>query len=224
MLLPMSAKSFDPSDPALDAECLSRLAKSRCRATKRAVAMNPNTPLEVLRRLWMREPDCLLENPILTLWEVSSPDDIHDLIGLPVFLELFNAIRGRGETLPEWIFNRRRLGLMASEALDTSNKSVFKILPLDTDSALRMVFINAVQPNPRCRFFFDHAPEEVWKSLARDSCEEVAIKFAKLLAKYKPAAGEMIRPAFVEASLALAGRKNPRILQKLARSLSLPGK
>jgi hypothetical protein len=95
----MNETNPDPSDPTLDSALLSQLAKSRCRDTRRSVALNPNAPLEVLRKLWLKYPECLLENPVLTLWEVTSPGEIPDLIGQRVFLELFNSLRGRNEPL-----------------------------------------------------------------------------------------------------------------------------
>ena len=149
----MNESNPDPSDPTLDSALLSQLAKSRCQNTKRAVSLNPNTPLDVLRALWLEYPECLLENPVLTLWEVTSPSDIPDLIGQPALLELFNSLRVRNERLPEMLFNPRRLGLLASESLDEWNDSVFKVFPVDSDPDIRKTFIQAVQPYPRCECF-----------------------------------------------------------------------
>ena len=205
----------------LDSQILSQLAKSGCRDTRRAVARNPNAPLEVLRALWVEYPECVLENPVLTLWEVTSPSDIPDLIGQPVLLELFNSLRGRKEALPEMVFNGRRLGLLASEALDAWNESVFKIFPVDSDPDIRKTFIQAVQPYPRCECFFDKAPDEIWRALANDPCQAVVLKFAELLAKYE-LRDEPMRPVFVESTLALARRKNPKIQQTLAHCAYLP--
>lgn len=185
------------------------------------MSLNPNAPLEVLRALWLEYPECLLENPVLTLWEVTLPSDIPDLIGQPVLLELFNSLRGRNESLPEMLFNPRRLGLLASESLDEWNASVFKNFPIDSDSDIRKTFIQAVQPHPRCEFFFDKAPDEIWRALANDPCKEVVLKFAELLAKYEQGEKPM-RPIFIESTLALARRKNPKIQQTLARCAYLP--
>jgi hypothetical protein len=217
----MNESNPDPSDPALDSALLSQLAKSRCRETKRAVARNPNTPLEVLRGLWLKYPECLLSNPVLILWEVTSPSEIPDLIGQPVLLELFNFLRSKNDPLPEMFFNPRQLGLLASESLEVYNQSVFKMFPIDSDPDIRKTFIQAVQPHPRCQFFFENAPDEVWRALANDPCEEVAIKFAELLGKYEPGE-EPVRPVFRETTLALAGLKNSKIHQKLARCAFLP--
>ena len=217
----MNQPNPDPSDPALDSALLSQLSKSRCQKTKRSVARNPNTPMEVLRGLWLKYPECLLENPVLTLWEVTSPGDIPDLVGQPVLLELFNSLRGKNEALPEMLFNPRRLGLLASESLDEWNDSVFKVFPVDSDSDIRKTFIQAVQPYPRCECFFEKAPDEIWRALANDPCQEVVLKFAELLAKYE-LRDEPMRPIFIESTLALAGRKNPKIQQTLARGAYLP--
>ena len=217
----MNKSNPDPSDPTLDSALLSHLAKSRCRDTRRAVSLNPNAPLEVLRALWLEYPECLLENPVLTLWEVTLPSDIPDLIGQPVLLELFNSLRGKNESLPEMLFNPRRLGLLASESLDEWNASVFKNFPIDSDPDIRKTFIQAVQPHPRCEFFFDKAPDEIWRALANDPCKEVVLKFAELIAKYELGEKPM-RPVFIESTLELARRKNPKIQQTLARGAYLP--
>lgn len=217
----MNETNPDPSDPTLDSALLSQLAKSRCRDTRRSVALNPNAPLEVLRKLWLKYPECLLENPVLTLWEVTSPGEIPDLIGQRVFLELFNSLRGRNEPLPEMLFNGRRLGLLASGALDECNPSVFKVFPIDSDPDIRKTFIQAVQPHPRCEFFLKKAPDEIWRALASDPCKEVVLKFAELLAKYEQGE-EPMRPVFRESTLALAGQKNAKIHHRLARCASLP--
>jgi len=37
------------------------------------VSLNPNTPLDVLRALWLEYPECLLKNPVLTLEKGSVP-------------------------------------------------------------------------------------------------------------------------------------------------------
>lgn len=217
----MNQPKPDPSDPTLDSSLLSRLAKSRSLGTKRAVAQNPNTPPEVLRALWMRFPECVLTNPISTLWEVTSPDGIHELIGQPVLMELFNFLRSNGDALPELLFTPRRLGLMVSAALEECSHSVFKVFPVDSDSAIRKIFIQAVQPHPRCQFFFENAPDEIWRSLTNDPCEEVVFKFAELLGKYDPG-DEPMRPVFTESTLSLAGLRNTKIQQKLARCPFLP--
>ena len=216
----MNESNPDPSDPTLDSAILSHLAKSRCRDKRRAVSLNPNAPLEVLRALWLEYPECLLENPVLTLWEVTLPSDIPDLIGQPVLLELFNSLRGRNESLPEMLFNPRRLGLLASAALDEWNASVFKNFPIDSDPDIRKTFIQAVQPHPRCEFFFDKAPHENWRALANDPCKEVVVKFAELVAKYELGEKPM-RPILIESTLSLARRKNPKIQQTLARGAYL---
>jgi hypothetical protein len=78
-----------------------------------------------------------------------------------------------------------------------------------------------VQPYPRCECFFDKSPDEIWRALANDSCQEVVLKFAELLAKYE-LRDEPMRPIFIESTLALAGRKNPKIQQTLARGAYLP--
>lgn len=205
----------------LDSALLSHLAQSGCENTKQAVAKNPNTPLEVLRELWQQYPECLLENPVLTLWEIASPDEIPHLIGQPVLLELFNYRRSRNETLPEMVFNPRRLGLLASEALDECNPSVFKIFPIDPDPEIRKTFIQAVQPFPRCVFFFENAPDDIWRALAADTCEEVVLKFAELLSKCEEE-NEPMRPIFKECTLALAALRNAKIQQTLARCASMP--
>ena len=217
----MNEPNFNPSDPTLDQAILTQLAENTSEEIQRAVAKNPNSPLEVLRMLWLKYPECLLMNPVLTLWEITSPEEIPDLIGQPVLLELFNSLRCKNEPLPERFFSHRRLGLLASAALENFDPAIYKQFPVDSDTAIRKIFVHAVQPHPRCLFFFECCPDEIWLALANDPCEEVAIKFSELLGKYEPSESPM-RPIFTEATLTVARRKSSKIHQQLARCPHLP--
>lgn len=118
----------------------------------RAVAKNPNTPLEDLHHLWLRYPECVLENPILVMWEFTSPKEVPELISTSVLLALFNSLRAKEEPLPENLFNERGLGCMVSEELSENNSAVFQQFPIDPDVEIRKAFIQAVQPHPRSAF------------------------------------------------------------------------
>jgi hypothetical protein len=211
----------DPTDPALPSALLTQLSKSQCQETCRAVAKNPNTPLEDLHHLWLSYPECVLENPILVMWEFTSPKEVPELISPSVLLALFNSLRAKEEPLPENIFNERGLGCMVSEELTKNNAAVFQQFPIDPDVEIRKAFIQAVQPHPRSAFFFDTAPDHVWLALANDPCEEVAVKFSELLGKFE-SEKEPLRSVFTEATLTLARRKNSKIHLQLSRCRLLP--
>ena len=211
----------DPTDPALPSKILTQLSKSLCEETCRAVAKNPNTPLEDLHQLWLRYPECVLENPILVMWEFTSPKEVPELISTSVLLALFNSLRAKEEPLPENLFNERGLGCMVSEELSENNPAVFQQFPIDPDVEIRKAFIQAVQPHPRSAFFFETAPDHVWLALANDPCEEVAVKFSELLGKFE-SEKEPFRSVFTEATLTLARRKNSQIQLQLSRCRLLP--
>lgn len=211
----------DPTDPALPSKILTQLSKSPCEETCRAVAKNPNTPLEDLHHLWLRYPECVLENPILVMWEFTSPKEVPELISTSVLLALFNSLRAKKEPLPENLFNERGLGCMVSEELSENNAVVFQQFPIDPDVEIRKAFIQAVQPHPRSAFFFETAPDHVWLALANDPCEEVAVKFSELLGKFE-SEKDPFRSVFTEATLTLARRKNSQIQLQLSRCRLLP--
>jgi hypothetical protein len=71
-----SEKISVASDPCADQELLRNLADEKSQPIRRALAANPNTPEEVLQRLWIEHPDLVLENPILALWDFSHPRSI----------------------------------------------------------------------------------------------------------------------------------------------------
>jgi hypothetical protein len=216
---PGAISKVNPNDPALDPAVLVRLSQSGCVETERAVAKNPNTPLNCLHELWVKYPDCVLDHPLLTLWEIISPNEIDNLISYRVLLEVFNFFQARNEILPSPLFDHRKLGLIASIALDHRIPSIFKHFPVSKDPQFRKIFINAVQPHPNCCFFFEFAPDALWMSLANDPCMEVAAKFSQMLGKFD---GNPARFIFAEAARVLILRKNKEIPHLIARSKHIP--
>jgi len=213
-------KRLDPSNCETAPEALSKLAKSKSKTTQRLVAENPNTPIPVLQKLWLKYPECVLSNPLLTLWEFSSPDLISEFVSHQVLLEVFNYHKGNNLPLPKNLFNQQRLGLITICAMDIRNPAIFIRLPYDPDESVRETFITSIQPHPRCCFFYDAAPDSVWIALATDASENVALKFAELIANYEPAHGT-VRSVFYESVLLLIRRGNSKILNRLARSRRL---
>lgn len=70
----LSEKITEASDPCTDPDTLRELSELSNKKLHRALALNPNTPEQVLRNLWTRHPDLILENPILALWETYGLD------------------------------------------------------------------------------------------------------------------------------------------------------
>ena len=64
---------MNASDPTTPPDILASLAKSSETAVRRAVAENPNTPVDVLNTLWNKFPEALLANPIIAFWELTEP-------------------------------------------------------------------------------------------------------------------------------------------------------
>lgn len=62
------------SNPASDSDYLGYFARtSKDPAVLAALARNPNTPLVRLGYLWEKDPQAILENPIVMLWDFTKP-------------------------------------------------------------------------------------------------------------------------------------------------------
>ncbi len=66
------------ANPATASETLERLAQSKEKAVRQAVAQNPNTPIRQLVRLAREFPQEFLSNPILPLLNISQPNFIKE--------------------------------------------------------------------------------------------------------------------------------------------------
>ncbi len=147
----------------------------------RALACNPSTPHDVLQRLWETHPECVLENPILTLWEFTSAGSLPELIGMRALLALFNRVRGAGEALPRHVFDAWTIVQLARTGADRRDANVFAHLPFEKDFRVRYAMVQHPARRGLFDFFHRHAPDHVWEMFAADPSPEVRLEFANLL-------------------------------------------
>ncbi|MEM8676578.1 MAG: hypothetical protein AAGF83_22345 [Cyanobacteria bacterium P01_G01_bin.67] len=79
-------------DETTSSEILANLAKSEDIQTRKYVANNPNTPIEILLKICFEFPQEVIENPIITLLILENPDSLTCKTPLD-FLWNFNKIK-----------------------------------------------------------------------------------------------------------------------------------
>lgn len=209
------------SNPATPQAHLEQLAAASELEVRFAVAANPNSPEALLKALWMEHPGALLGNPILTLWEFNKTQSLASHIGHKVVLKLYNHLRRRGESLPPGIFSPSTLKDMIREAVLCHNAEVFEFAPAERESALRQKLVENGRYNRLFSFYEAHAPDEVWKNLARDSDPDIRMEFAQLL-RSAPSDARPERPIIAEAARILLQDGRPEMFQHLANCRFLP--
>jgi hypothetical protein len=80
------------SDPTTAPETLAQLAESSGAAVCYQIAINPNTPELLLRKLWVSHPLAALENPILAYRALTTTNRFHELLPGEVKLALYEAL------------------------------------------------------------------------------------------------------------------------------------
>ena len=89
-------------DCQTEAKWLSRVCRSGDPVILAAIARNPNTPKRDLFRLWVKFPDAVVENPVLTLWEFTSSGPLMAGIRREVIVSLYQAfLKTPGLVFPE---------------------------------------------------------------------------------------------------------------------------
>ena len=209
------------SNPATPQAHLEQLAESPELEVRLAVAANPNSPEDLLRSLWMKHPESILGNPILTLWEFNKTGTLASQIGHKVLLKLYNHLRRRGEPLPSGIFTQSAMKDMISEAVTRHDAEVFEFAPAEQDSALRRKLVENGKYNSFFSFYEAHAPDEVWISLAKDPDPDIRMEFAQFL-RSAPFDARPARPIVAEAVRLLMQDGRPEMLEHLANCRFLP--
>ena len=100
---------MNASDPTTPPDILASLAKSSETAVRRAVAENPNTPVDVLNTLWNKFPEALLANPIIAFWELTEPAALQKNISPAACLASYNHLRKKGADLAPQIHTHEAL-------------------------------------------------------------------------------------------------------------------
>lgn len=210
------------ADPCTPAERLVSLADAPQEEIHRALARNPNTPVDLLQHFWETHPDCILENPILTLWEFTKSESALEFFGVRALLLLYNHLRRKGEPLPSAIFNHAIIKDMVSEAVSSHNPDVFEFVPTEKAASLRRLLIENPSRLRLFRFFENDAPDAVWMGFATDSDPEIRLGFANLL-RSAPFDTRPQRSIVAEATRLLMQDGRPEVLQHLANCRFLPG-
>ncbi len=212
---------MNATDPTTPPDVLSSLARSKKTSLQRAVALNPNTPQDVLNRLWERHPCSMLANPILDFWELTEPGTLFERISETALLAVYNHLRKTGQDLPQHIFNPKSLKDLIEHALDHRDIRVFDQTARDPLPDVRLFFVMATIRSPRSQFFYENAPDHVWESLSSDSHPEIRRRFAELL-RAAPSHISTPRPAFTEAARALSICGDEDVFHHLAHCPLIP--
>jgi hypothetical protein len=212
---------MNASDPSTPPDILASLARSKKASVRRAVAENPNTPVEILNGLWESLPASLLANPILAFWELTEPGALLEHISERVLLATYNHLRKAGEDLPPLIYTHESLKHVMECALDRCDTRVFDHAPHDPAANLRLIFLAATMRYSRSRFFYEKAPAAAWRALASDPHPEVRLRFAELL---RAASSSVETPSaeFTEAARALAESGGEDVFLQLAHCPAIP--
>jgi hypothetical protein len=216
-----SEKLAAASDPSTPADTLAALAVTTDEAIRQALAANPNTPEDLLRRLWEDHPACLLANPILTLWEFSRANSVPDLVGDKVLLRLYNHLRATGAELPAHIFLPDSLRRMIRSGVSRQDPGVFAFAPFEKKTAIRIELLDSPARRGLFIFFQEHAPDAVWMRFAADPVPELRVAFAELL-RSGPYDAKTPRPILAEAARLLFQDGLPEVLSHLANCRVIP--
>lgn len=169
------------SDPSTPAERLISLADAPQTEIHRALARNPNTPVDLLQHFWETHPDCILENPVLTLWEFTKPGFAVEVIGNKTLFRLYTHLRRQGGELPAHIFQSKTIAALARVGLMHFDSAVFEFLPFESDPAIRLRMVE----NPSNLRLFDiyqsYAPDHIWELFSTDPHPDVREQFAILI-------------------------------------------
>jgi len=213
---------MNASDPTTPPDVLTTLARSEVASVRRAVAENPNTPLDVLNRLWDKFPAAMLANPIITLWELTEPAALQTNISPRARLASYNYLRKSGADLLPHIHTPESLKKAMEQAFRDENTRVFDQAPSDPSADLRLLFVKAAKSySSHAEFFYLKAPAKVWQRLARDPHSEVRRCFADFLrSTYRDT--ETPSPAFIQATRELAMHNDAEVFLHLAHCPLIP--
>ncbi len=169
------------ADPATPVEDLLSLSIIKDHDVLRELARNPNVPEELLHELWRRFPECILENPLLTLWEFTNAGSAAKKLDDRTMLALYNHLRDTGAELPENLFTPKTLAYLARSGMHHFDEAVFKHFPHEKDPAVRVRMVEHPRNGMLQDIYQHHAPDEIWELFATDPHPEVRLHFSILL-------------------------------------------
>ena len=165
-------------------DVLSQLAESKDEVVTAAVAANPNTPEVVLFLLWVKNPACLLKNPLLHLWEFTEPGSLQSKIPPAALLSLYaHLIENEADQIPENILPVKRRLQLFDDAMKIDHDADFDIFARDPSPQVRCLFIDPP------RSFYSHGQKKVFiqpetiLNLARDPDPSVVLALAEAFSR-----------------------------------------
>ena len=214
---------MNASDPTTPPDILASLAKSSETAVRRAVAENPNTPVDVLNTLWNKFPEALLANPIIAFWELTEPAALQKNISPAACLASYNHLRKKGADLAPQIQTHEALKKALEHAFRQQDTRVFAHAPSDPIAGVRLMFVKIAKDySSSARFFYEKAPEAAWQSLSNDSDPAVRLSFAEWLRGAVSNEMEKPIPSFNQAARALAACNEEDVFLQLANCPPIP--
>jgi hypothetical protein len=156
----------------------------------------------LLQTLWEAHPDCILDNPILALWEFTRGCSAAELIGDRLLLGLFNHLRSTNADLPSHLFTPASLRGMVRRGVSRNDPEVFAFAPFEENADWRVSMLENPTRRGLFAFFEEHAADAVWMRFATDPDPEVRLAFAALL-RSGPFDAEPRRTVLAEAARAL---------------------
>lgn len=209
------------SDPSTPAEVLEVLAVSKNQRVRLAAGRNPNTPEDSLRGIWIDHPECVLENPVLALWEFTGGGTFPERLGLNTLLILYNHLRASARPLPAQVFRMDILRKLVSYGVSDREASIFQFMPFEENSDLRALMLDNAQYRGMFPFWDEHAPDAVWERLATDNDPRVRLSLAALL-RSCPEHCRPRRAGCASAARLLLGDSRPEVCAHLVRFRYLP--
>jgi hypothetical protein len=210
------------SDPSTSIDDLISFSDDPRPEIQRALARNPNTPIDLLQHVWQAHPDCILENPILTLWEFTKTGSAAELIGEGPLLSLYNHLRRHGEDLPAHIFHSKTLPALARQGLLRFDSAVFEYLPFEKDQAIRLRMIEHPANLKLFDVYQSYAADPIWERFATDPHPEIRVQFANMLRSAPLDKVPQRLEIFSKAARLLARDERYEIQIHLANSRYLP--
>ncbi|MFM8765362.1 MAG: hypothetical protein ACKOEZ_11080, partial [Spartobacteria bacterium] len=210
------------SDPTTPPDILASLARSSGTSVRRAVAENPNTPVEGLNTLWNKFPEALLANPIVAFWELTEPAALQKNISPAACLAAYNHLRKKGAELAPHIHTAEALKKAMEHAFRQEDTKVFAHAPSDPVARVRLMFVKMAKDySSSARFFYEKAPEAAWQSLSNDPDPAVRLGFAEWL---RGISNQIEKPnsSFNQAARALAACNEEDVFLQLANCPPIP--
>jgi hypothetical protein len=146
----MDMNLIDAKNPETPSEQLALLVKTRDSKIKKAIAGNPNTPFDVLKKLAPKYPEAFISNPALPLYTLENANWPHRIQGkdylsiVRAVMTLPDSILKQQEEIIKILCSRTDLWLMPNESI--KDWSVFEHLPYLESLALNRSSIQDVRP------------------------------------------------------------------------------